>query len=96
MGDDTNKISCNIGSQEANNAYNLEIIERVDIQGDISNYKSGSITVKKEGEKDTSLFFNGDKKYVFFTPLNHFNITFVSLKLIFLLVFHSLLHTYHI
>ncbi len=55
-------LKCNIGSEGAAESYLLEIVERVDIQGDISNYKSGSITVKKDGEKDTSLFFNSDKK----------------------------------
>ncbi len=71
MGDDTNKISCNIGSQEADNAYNLEIVEHVDIQGDISNYKSGSITIKKlEEGKSTILSFRNNSPKELYIPVS--------------------------
>ncbi len=65
-------LKCNIGSEGAAESYALEIVERVDIQGDISNYKSGSITIKKEGEKDTSLFLmcDSNKKQEIHVPIN--------------------------
>lgn len=62
-------ISCNFGAQNADNSYALELMGNISIQGNLSNYKQGSITVKKDELNLNVPWINGEKQEIY-VPVN--------------------------
>ncbi len=63
-------LNINFGDQGATNTYALELMGRIAINGNLLNYKNGSITVKQDENTNVSgLFFEGDKKCEIHVPI---------------------------
>ena len=62
-------IACNFGDQNADNSYALELMGNISIQGNLSNYKQGSITVKKDELNLNVPWINGEKQEIY-VPVN--------------------------
>lgn len=62
-------IACNFGDQNADDSYALELMGNISIQGNLSNYKQGSITVKKDELNLNVPWINGEKQEIY-VPVN--------------------------
>ena len=66
---DSNDVLCNLGDLGSDHSYSLEFVNYSDLRGSISNYKSGSITVKKDGDNETILYVREVPKQELYVPL---------------------------
>lgn len=57
------------GDLGSENFYSLEFVNYSDLRGSISNYKSGSITVKKDGDNGIMLYVRDNSKKELYVPL---------------------------